>query len=304
MTRGDSEVQMKMPFDIQDVPIVLVSLLVVAIIAYTLITLYRWIVFSRKKAQAKIREQQRQSGSEATRKADQALGKLQSRAGRPIVLEVINDMTFDGTGGGAKEIVDIGTAIDILATLKSAADTQPVEIVLHTLGGWSIAAEMIANAVKNRKGSTKAFVPYIAMSAGTMIALACKEIHLGKDASLGPIDTQINGFPARSYRRLKEDKPAASMREEFLLFSYLAEKIEEDELEKACALLNEEHKKLDGADVCRVARELAGKGREHGELIGFKAAKAMGINVREGCPDEIYQLVDNRVDAIKKHYAT
>ena len=221
-------------------------------------------------------------------------------------------------------MVDIATAIDILAALKSAPETQPVEIVLHTLGGWGIAAEMIANAIRNRKGSTKAYVPYIAMSAGTMIALACREIHLGKNASLGPIDTQLNGFPARSYLRLKNEKPAASMSEVALLYCYDAEKITQDELDKACKLLNDEHKKLDGADVeldkackllkdehkkldgadvCRVAKELADKGREHGELIGFAAAKQMGINVKEGCPDEVYDLVDNRIDAIKKHHA-
>jgi ClpP class serine protease len=285
----------------QDAQIVALSLLVLAIIAYTGVILFQWLLSRRRKAQALMRERQQQSRHDATRNANKALGKLQGRLGRPIVLEVINDMTFDGTGGGAKEGIDIATAIDILAALKSAPETQPVEIVLHTLGGWSIAAEMIANAIKNRKGTTKAFVPYIAMSAGTMIALACKEIHLGKDASLGPIDTQIHGYPARSYRRLKEEKSAASMREEFLLVSYAAEKIEEDELKKACELLNDEHRKQDGAIVCRVAHELAGKGREHDELIGFRAAKAMGINVREGCPDEVYQLVDNRVDAIKKH---
>jgi hypothetical protein len=34
------------------------------------------------------------------------------------------------------------------------------------------------------------------MSAGTMIALSCKEIVLGKHSNLGPIDPQIGGVPA------------------------------------------------------------------------------------------------------------
>jgi ClpP class serine protease len=286
-----------------DAPLAIIAILALAIIAYTGFILFMWLLSRRRKAQALLRERQQQSKSDATRNADKAHNKLQARLGRPIVLEVINDMTFDGTGGGAKDMVDIATAIDILAALKSAPETQPVEIVLHTLGGWGIAAEMIANAIRNRKGSTKAYVPYIAMSAGTMIALACREIHLGKNASLGPIDTQLNGFPARSYLRLKNEKPAASMSEVALLYCYDAEKITQDELDKACKLLNDEHKKLDGADVCRVAKELADKGRDHGELIGFAAAKQMGINVKEGCPDEVYVLVDNRIDAIKKHHA-
>src|SRR5262249_26394457 len=35
-----------------------------------------------------------------------------------------------------------------------------------------------------------------AMSAGTMIAMSCKEIVMGKHSSLGPIDPQTGGVPA------------------------------------------------------------------------------------------------------------
>jgi len=36
----------------------------------------------------------------------------------------------------------------------------------------------------------------MAMSAGTMIACSCKEIWMGKQSSLGPVDPQFNGVPA------------------------------------------------------------------------------------------------------------
>jgi hypothetical protein len=42
----------------------------------------------------------------------------------------------------------------------------------------------------------RAVVPQIAMSAGTMIALSCKEIIMGTHSNLGPIDPQIGGIPA------------------------------------------------------------------------------------------------------------
>src|SRR5690349_23814561 len=42
----------------------------------------------------------------------------------------------------------------------------------------------------------RAFVPQIAMSAGTMIACSCKEIFMGKHSNLGPVDPQINGLHA------------------------------------------------------------------------------------------------------------
>lgn len=37
----------------------------------------------------------------------------------------------------------------------------------------------------------EAFIPQIAMSAGTMIACSCKRIYMGKQSSLGPIDPQF-----------------------------------------------------------------------------------------------------------------
>src|SRR5271165_2577988 len=36
------------------------------------------------------------------------------------------------------------------------------------------------------------------MSAGTIIACACKEIIIGKQSNLGPVDPQINGIPAQA----------------------------------------------------------------------------------------------------------
>jgi hypothetical protein len=43
----------------------------------------------------------------------------------------------------------------------------------------------------------RAIIPQIAMSAGTMLACACKSIVMGRHSNLGPIDPQVNGFPAQ-----------------------------------------------------------------------------------------------------------
>jgi hypothetical protein len=42
----------------------------------------------------------------------------------------------------------------------------------------------------------RAIVPQLAMSAGTMLACACKEIVMGKQSNIGPIDPQFGGIPA------------------------------------------------------------------------------------------------------------
>jgi hypothetical protein len=72
-----------------------------------------------------------------------------------------------------------------------------LDLFLHTPGGGGAATESIINYLRQMFGNDiRAFVPQIAMSAGTIIACACKEIFMGKHSNLGPIDPQINGLPA------------------------------------------------------------------------------------------------------------
>lgn len=73
-----------------------------------------------------------------------------------------------------------------------------LDLVLHTPGGSVAATEAIINYIyKMFDGDVRAIVPQLAMSGGTMMACSCKEIIMGKQSSLGPIDPQFNGVPAQ-----------------------------------------------------------------------------------------------------------
>lgn len=73
-----------------------------------------------------------------------------------------------------------------------------VDIILHTPGGDLAATESIIDYLHSLyNGNIRAIVPQIAMSAGTLIALSCKEIVMGRQSSLGPVDPQIAGMPAQ-----------------------------------------------------------------------------------------------------------
>ena len=73
----------------------------------------------------------------------------------------------------------------------------------------------------------RAIVPQIAMSAGTMIALSCKEIVMGKESNLGPIDPQFNGISCggileefeRAIRDIQQ-KPASAILWQTLISKY------------------------------------------------------------------------------------
>lgn len=75
--------------------------------------------------------------------------------------------------------------------------SKGLDLIMHTPGGDTAATESIVDYLRRMFGNDiRVIVPQLAMSAGTMIACASKEIIMGKQSSLGPIDPQFNGIPA------------------------------------------------------------------------------------------------------------
>jgi Serine dehydrogenase proteinase len=93
-----------------------------------------------------------------------------------------------------------------------------LDLVLHSPGGELAATRSLLHYLKEIFGNDiRAFVPQIAMSAGTMMALACKTIFMGKHSNLGPVDPQVNGIQAyavlaeieRAYNEIVQDHERA-----------------------------------------------------------------------------------------------
>lgn len=64
-------------------------------------------------------------------------------------------------------------------------------LLLHTPGGSVEAAQTIVEYLREKFDSVEALVPTYAMSAGTIIALGCDQVIMGKQSQLGPIDPQL-----------------------------------------------------------------------------------------------------------------
>lgn len=86
-----------------------------------------------------------------------------------------------------------------MTTVYKLNKEQGLDLILHTPGGDIAATESIVTYLKNIfKGDVRAFIPQISMSAGTMIAMSCKEIIMGEQSSLGPIDPQMGGIACQA----------------------------------------------------------------------------------------------------------
>ncbi|MBS7313594.1 MAG: hypothetical protein KIG54_02290 [Bacteroidales bacterium] len=86
-----------------------------------------------------------------------------------------------------------------MTTVYKLDKVKGLDLILHTPGGDIAATESIVTYLKSIfKGDIRAFIPQISMSAGTMIAMSCKEIIMGNQSSLGPIDPQIGGIACQA----------------------------------------------------------------------------------------------------------
>jgi hypothetical protein len=210
-----------------------------------------------------------------------------------IIHDFDNPMHYQST---EREDLSTREAFEVLAAIRAAGEGTPLNIVLHTPGGMRMAAELIATALKDRPNTT-AYVPYCAMSAGTMIALSCSKVVMGKHACLGPIDTQIAGFPADGFARLMKEKPVENISDLWLMVSYVVEKDLKNARQRACDLLNKAHFGSD--DACRLTDFLASGDMPHSERIGRARAAEIGVNIaKDDCPDAVYRMVETRLELL------
>lgn len=139
------------------------------------------------------------------------LKALHEHTGRNVIAYYSGFLTKGGYPGS--EVTD-DDKNGLMLAIHELDRSKGLDIILHTQGGSIAAAESIVDYLRKMFGTNiRALVPGMAMSAGTMIALSCREILMGKHSNLGPIDPQIGGIPAlgvtqefeRAYREIKAD---------------------------------------------------------------------------------------------------
>ncbi len=249
----------------------------------------------------KRRERDYRDARKAYREARKALSKDNT-----IVIDIIHDLGDDFyEREEARPQIDFDEAFEAVAQIRDAHKRSHVVVVLHTLGGYSRPAHMIASAIKERnknsvlgKGNrTIVYVPYLALSGGTIIALAADKIVMGTNAELGPIDPIMGGFQASALRDLRKLKSPDAIGDFTMLLSIEAEKYWEYAKKVARELTNEIHRKR-GDDPNSVPDELIEGRTSHSHTLLPAEAKDLGLNVTTDCPREVFELVDARIRMI------
>jgi hypothetical protein len=87
----------------------------------------------------------------------------------------------------------------------------PLDIILHSPGGYAEAAEAIISYLRGRFPGLRVIVPVAAMSAATMMTMAADEIVMAAHSQLGPIDPQLTITTPEGPR----SAPAAAIKAQF-----------------------------------------------------------------------------------------
>nr|WP_295889280.1 ATP-dependent Clp protease proteolytic subunit [uncultured Devosia sp.] len=127
------------------------------------------------------------------------LKALEARVGRTVIAYYsgfLQKRTPDGRVHPECAISDLDMN-GLMAVVHNVDRTRGLDLIIHTPGGGVEAARAIVEYLYKMFGpDIRVIVPHMAMSAGTMIACAGREILMGKHSCLGPTDPQVKGHPA------------------------------------------------------------------------------------------------------------
>lgn len=200
-----------------------------------------------------------------------------------------------------------------MAVIDGMDTSIGLDLVIHTPGGDAAATESLVDYIRSVFGTDiRAIVPQIAMSAGTMIACACKEILMGKQSSLGPIDPQLGGIAAhgvveeftRAKREVQQDSSSIPIWQA-IIANYRPTLI--GDCEKAIAWSNEltaewlrsgmfDQDSDADAKIGALLQELGDHAltKSHSRHLSFDRCREMGLKVsaleESGFQDEVLSL--------------
>lgn len=224
--------------------------------------------------------------------------QLEQRRGTRVITLIHRQEAVSFLGIPLARYIDIDDAEAVLRAIRLTPQEMPIDFIIHTPGGLVLAAEQIASALVRHRGKVTVFVPHYAMSGGTLIALAADEIVMDENAVLGPVDPQIGQFPAASVLRVIREKPIAEIEDETLILADISEKAMRQVNVTVRNILKANG--MPETEAQRVADALTCGQWTHDYPIDVEEAQQLGLPVRVGIPEEVYQLMELYPQAMQR----
>jgi len=152
------------------------------------------------------------------------LREMEKQRRSRVIALVHRQETMSLLGFPLVRYINIEDSEEILRAIKLTDKNVPICLIVHTPGGLALAAQQIAHALGNHQAKVTVFVPHYAMSGGTLLALAADEIVMDANAVLGPVDPQLNEYPAASILKAVAQKDKNKVDDQTLILADVSEK--------------------------------------------------------------------------------
>ncbi len=141
------------------------------------------------------------------------LQQLSEKTGRNVIVYYSGWLQKPGLPAAFVGVSDLDVQ-GFMGACNGLDRSKHLDLILHTPGGQLSATQAIVAYLRKMFADIRVVVPQLAMSAGTMIACSARSVLMGKQSSLGPIDPQLNGWPAhgvlsefeRTYQEILADQ--------------------------------------------------------------------------------------------------
>ena len=169
--------------------------------------------------------------------------------------------------------------------------TNKVKFIIHTNGGETDLPNFITYILKQHKVNVESYIPRIALSAGSFIALSSNTIYMNWFSSMGPIDTQVT----HNYNFSNDEE----MDETFAAKHIMNIKNQENALTKLRAMESSSYHSDDKFIISKIFNSSKSKKiiknfletpHSHSIRYGPKDLQQFGLNVKIGIPNHIIEI--------------
>lgn len=218
-----------------------------------------------------------------------AIRRIERRRGSRVITLIHRQEAIAVLGVPVARFLTIDDSEAVLRAIRLTPPTMRIDLIIHTPGGLQIAAEQIAYALTRHRGPVTVFIPYYALSGGTLIALAADEIVMDPNAVLGPIDPQLGVIPASSVLKVMEVKPRDRVDDHTIILADIAAKALRQIDRSVVRLLTV--KGYDPERARAISHTLTSGTWTHDYPIGVEEATALGLSITTPVPQDVEDLM-------------
>ncbi len=209
------------------------------------------------------------------------LARLEARRGSRVIAIIHRENM-------ARDRLDAVDLEDALTAIRKTPKDRPLDVIIHSPGGWISCAQQIARAIKAHPAKTTVFVPYFALGSTSFMAFAADEVVMSQHAALSPVDPFVAYGSASSVMAGLKNKPVDRISDTTLIYADFAKKLLDETRRVTCELM---HEGKEHCGACRLADELVSGKSYSWRAISPIAAKELGMHVSIAMPSEVYDLI-------------